>query len=345
MPSPIVTRTAKATVSGGFGYYPFGMMQEGRQFVGGMGYRWGFGGNDGLKCSNSISIVLFDYRTYNCLLGRWLGVDPLTNQTPFESPYSYVANNPNVYIDIEGKTKYLIINILNETTGVSTTVIFVVNSSELIRTKVWHTSSTNSHSEYYNIGWRDINIIYDITLRDNGETTRVLRQTVGAIRFEQHPFWDLLGIYDTQDKVNQKLKNPGWGGVHWVSNNSKSKETRKSQSGDLSVKTENIDLLMTVLTSISPNDFNIPDIYLNNSSTLQLLNILSQSMDRQASTIDISVNAVQETKKKINTWKNDNLVKKCKHGWIYNNDGTVNNRKGVVPKDKKLSRDSHDCGT
>jgi hypothetical protein len=39
MPSPLTPRTTKTTVSGGFGYYPFGMMQEGRQFVGGMGYR------------------------------------------------------------------------------------------------------------------------------------------------------------------------------------------------------------------------------------------------------------------------------------------------------------------
>jgi RHS repeat-associated protein len=102
MPSPLAPRTVKiTTVSGGFGYYPFGMMQEGRQFVGGMGYRWGFGGYEYLNSFDpKASLYLSEYRLYNSMLCRWNSVDPLEQ---FHSSYLAIANNPVAYRDPDGR--------------------------------------------------------------------------------------------------------------------------------------------------------------------------------------------------------------------------------------------------
>jgi RHS repeat-associated protein len=103
MPSPLTLRTAKTTVSGGLGYYPFGMMQEGRQFVGGMGYTWGFNGKE-----NDDAIIGVgrwqDYgeRMYRTDLGCFFSVDPFTSMYPFYSPYQFAGNKPIWKIDLDG---------------------------------------------------------------------------------------------------------------------------------------------------------------------------------------------------------------------------------------------------
>jgi RHS repeat-associated protein len=103
MPSPQTTRTAKTTVSRGFGYYPFGMMQEGRQFVGGMGYRYGF---EGIERTNEISgednHYQFKYREYDPRIGRFWSVDPLTASYPWNSTYAFAENRVIDGIDLEG---------------------------------------------------------------------------------------------------------------------------------------------------------------------------------------------------------------------------------------------------
>jgi uncharacterized protein (TIGR02594 family) len=103
MPSPLAPRTTKTTVNGGFGYYPFGMMQEGRQFVGGMGYRWGF---QGQETDNEIkgkgNIVNYRFRMDDTRLGRFFAVDPLTKDYAWYSPYQFSGNKVIHCIELEG---------------------------------------------------------------------------------------------------------------------------------------------------------------------------------------------------------------------------------------------------
>jgi hypothetical protein len=40
---------------------------------------------------------------YDSRLGRWFAVDPLARKYPMLSPYAFVANNPLIYIDPDGK--------------------------------------------------------------------------------------------------------------------------------------------------------------------------------------------------------------------------------------------------
>jgi RHS repeat-associated protein len=72
-------------------------------------YRFGF---NGMEKDNSIkgngNSYDFGARIYDSRLGRWLSLDPLFSSFPFESNYTYVANNPIICIDVEGKEKIVV---------------------------------------------------------------------------------------------------------------------------------------------------------------------------------------------------------------------------------------------
>lgn len=72
-------------------------------------YRFGFNGvekNDEIKGSgNSIS---FKYRIYDSRLGRFLSVDPLFRDYPWNSTYAFAENDVIRAIDLEGLEKYII---------------------------------------------------------------------------------------------------------------------------------------------------------------------------------------------------------------------------------------------
>ena len=90
-------------------YYPFGMVMPNRQYSIG-GYRFGFNGkemdNEVKGEGNSLD---FGARIYDPRLGRFLGEDPLTSKYSGISPYVYCINNPNIYIDKDGRDAILIV--------------------------------------------------------------------------------------------------------------------------------------------------------------------------------------------------------------------------------------------
>jgi len=90
-------------IRGNSDYYPFGFAMPGRTFNSGE-YRYGFQGHekdDEIKGQgNSLD---FGSRIYDSRLGRWLSLDPLASKYPNLSPYNYTANNPVLYIDIDGE--------------------------------------------------------------------------------------------------------------------------------------------------------------------------------------------------------------------------------------------------
>jgi RHS repeat-associated protein len=87
-------------------YYPFGMPMPGRVYVADTtrGYRYGFNGmeldNEVKGSGNSYD---FGARMYDSRLGRWMSVDPLASMYPDLSPFNFVAGNPLIYIDPDGK--------------------------------------------------------------------------------------------------------------------------------------------------------------------------------------------------------------------------------------------------
>jgi RHS repeat-associated protein len=85
-------------------YYPFGMLQPGRQYIAGGGsYRYGFNGkenDDDVKGAGNQQ----DYgeRIYDPRVGRFLSMDPITRDVPGLTPYQFGGNSPIAYVDLDG---------------------------------------------------------------------------------------------------------------------------------------------------------------------------------------------------------------------------------------------------
>ena len=85
-------------------YYPFGQEMPGRTYHIG-DYRYGFNGKEKDQNDEWGDLTHYDYgfRIYNPAIGRFLSVDPLAEKYASVSPYAYVANNPLVFIDPDGR--------------------------------------------------------------------------------------------------------------------------------------------------------------------------------------------------------------------------------------------------
>jgi len=86
-------------------YYPFGMIEPGRQYaiLGDSAYRYAFNGklhDDNIYGKDNS----YDYgmRFYDPRLGRFMSVDPLRMKFPELTPYQYSSNSPIQYIDMDG---------------------------------------------------------------------------------------------------------------------------------------------------------------------------------------------------------------------------------------------------
>ncbi len=80
---------------------------SGRVFSSASGYRYGFGGqekdNEIKDDGNSLS---FKFRIYDPRLGRFLSVDPLAKNYPWNSTYAFAENDVIRNMDLEGAEKY-----------------------------------------------------------------------------------------------------------------------------------------------------------------------------------------------------------------------------------------------
>ena len=92
-------------------YYPFGMAMPGRKYTDPSStYRYGFNGaekdNEIKGEGNSLD---FGARMYDSRLGRWLSLDPLMHKYAGVSAYNFCLNNPNIYVDKDGRDAILIV--------------------------------------------------------------------------------------------------------------------------------------------------------------------------------------------------------------------------------------------
>jgi RHS repeat-associated protein len=85
-------------------YYPFGMLQPGRQFkANNVAYRYGFNGkeNDN-EVKGEGNQQNYGMRIYDPRVGRFLSMDPITQKYPELTPYQFASNRPINSIDIDG---------------------------------------------------------------------------------------------------------------------------------------------------------------------------------------------------------------------------------------------------
>ena len=82
-------------------YYPFGAPMSERTWS--ANYRYGFNGKEkDSEVQGAGNSYDFGSRMYDGRLGKWLTLDPLTRQFPYNSPYQYAANSPLLMIDRDG---------------------------------------------------------------------------------------------------------------------------------------------------------------------------------------------------------------------------------------------------
>jgi RHS repeat-associated protein len=91
-------------------YYPFGLAMSGisTKAVGKLENKRGYNGNElqNKEFSNGSGLELYDFnaRTYDQQIGRFIQIDPLTEEGQEDlSPYHFAYNNPILYGDPDGK--------------------------------------------------------------------------------------------------------------------------------------------------------------------------------------------------------------------------------------------------
>ena len=89
-------------------YYAFGAPMNGRQFNSN-NYRYGFNGkeNDNETVGTGQGTQDYGMRIYNPALGKFLSVDPLSNEYPWNSTYAFAENDVIRCIDLDGEEKTL----------------------------------------------------------------------------------------------------------------------------------------------------------------------------------------------------------------------------------------------
>jgi RHS repeat-associated protein len=89
-------------------YYPFGMTMPGRKYSAANSYRYGFNGkeNDN-EVKGEGNQQDYGMRIYDGRLGKFLSVDPLTKEYPWNSTYAFAENDVIRSIDLEGAEKFV----------------------------------------------------------------------------------------------------------------------------------------------------------------------------------------------------------------------------------------------
>ena len=86
------------------GYEPFGSLLPGRNYSSDS-YRFGFNGMPKDDEVHNATGTSYDFgaRLYDPRVGRWLSTDPHAAKYPSFSPYNAFANNPLIFVDVDGR--------------------------------------------------------------------------------------------------------------------------------------------------------------------------------------------------------------------------------------------------
>jgi RHS repeat-associated protein len=111
-------------------------------------YRFGFNGqekdNEIKGTGNSLD---FNFRVYDSRLGRFLSVDPLFKDYPWNSTYAFAENDVIRCIDLEGKEGYQIIDKQKSQTIIVVDFHYVERSRENGNNKEWDKYHSKSEAE------------------------------------------------------------------------------------------------------------------------------------------------------------------------------------------------------
>jgi len=105
-------------------YYAFGMAHEGPWLMNNGAAKDNFYQYNSKEYNNDHGLNWNDYgaRWYDPAVGRFTGVDPLASKYPSLSPYCFVANNPLIYVDPDGRDIQLASEVIDGKTVITVTV-------------------------------------------------------------------------------------------------------------------------------------------------------------------------------------------------------------------------------
>jgi RHS repeat-associated protein len=108
----------------------------------GSGYRYGFNGkeDDIIGLGGGGATYDYGFRIYNPQIGKFLSVDPLFKEYPWNSPYTFAENDVIRSIDLDGLEKYIVIYWYRNNSLLGAT-IRVVNNNSASGEKSWLGSS------------------------------------------------------------------------------------------------------------------------------------------------------------------------------------------------------------
>jgi RHS repeat-associated protein len=299
--------------------HPFGSCISSRGFSS-AAYRYGFNGKE-KETDGTADNYDFGARIYDGRLGRWLSVDPSASMFPNESPYLFVAANPTIYIDPDGK-KRIITYIYKKADGSTETA--VVTDDDLISKRVRVDNTLDEHDWHYEYDWYDYSQTITINYDANGNETSRSTSDVSYDKKRTRTWYDLKwyakawvddGIYEN------------YGGVSWTSKNGSGKETRKTNRTD--INTEDIDDLLSLLS--------------NGKTTYGekgTIDYIMYALDKITASGD-NLDEINEKMKKYDK----KFVYRCCHNWLYDSDGNVVSKDGKVPDGKKESKKKYKCSS
>ncbi|WP_143961161.1 RHS repeat domain-containing protein [Litoribacter populi] len=83
-------------------YYPFGLTMEGRAYQDSLSYRYGFNGKEN---DSETGTQDYGFRIYDPKIAKFLSVDPLAPEFPWNSTYAFSEGSPVSNVDLDGLEK------------------------------------------------------------------------------------------------------------------------------------------------------------------------------------------------------------------------------------------------
>jgi RHS repeat-associated protein len=181
-------------------------------------YRFGFNGmekdNELKGIGNSLD---FGARMYDSRIGKFLSLDPLAKQFPWNTPYSFAENDVIRAIDEDGERRTIVHKFINEKTGkefiVATTSAGLMRKLETVSQKNILGKPSGSYTQAYN--WYDYTTTYEYSLNTTtGKYTLLSKKDEpGELRGSSPTSWLNGGGISNESEAINKYENSFWKSV------------------------------------------------------------------------------------------------------------------------------------